>query len=257
MNFGLQTFTIRKYQKKDMESAYLPLVKMGISDLEIARIDFTKANANKVKSLIDKYGINPVSIQVKPKYVFGDVDGIVEFCKITGCKNVVISMLPFDCILGKEEKFYNFLALLDKQYDIYQSYGITLAYHHHNWEYVTLSNGKTRMAELLSKTQKIKFVHDTYWTARSGVDPVLQIKEFGTRLLGIHLRDLTFKKKFLDVIACDTVVGNGFIDFGRVIQAAEDVDAGYMVIEQKTDTPYDDIKQGYENLLKIRSAINE
>ena len=105
MNFGLQTFTIRKYQKKDMESAYLPLVKMGILDLEVARIDFNEKNALKIKELSEKHGINPVSIQVKPKYVFGDVDGVVNFCKITGCRNVVISMLPFDCILGKEEKF--------------------------------------------------------------------------------------------------------------------------------------------------------
>ena len=85
MNFGLQTFTIRKLQKKNMEASYLPLIKMGILDLEIARIDFTRKNAKEVKRLIEKYGIRPVSIQVKPKYVFGDVDGVVEFCKIKNC----------------------------------------------------------------------------------------------------------------------------------------------------------------------------
>ena len=240
-----------------MEASYLPLIKMGILDLEIARIDFTRKNAKEVQRLIEKYGIRPVSIQVKPKYVFGDVDGVVEFCKITGCKNVVISMLPFDCILGKEEKFYHFIGLLDKQYEIYKSHGITLAYHHHNWEYIRLSNGKTRMAELLSKTEKIKFVHDTYWTARCGVDPALQIKEFGSRLLGIHLRDLAFKKKGIDVIPHDTTVGEGVIDFSRVLLAATEVGCEYTVIEQKTNTPYEDIKRGYENLIKIRSALNE
>ena len=47
MKFGLQTYTVRKYQKKDIEAAYRPLAEMGISDLEIARIDFTKENALK------------------------------------------------------------------------------------------------------------------------------------------------------------------------------------------------------------------
>ncbi len=257
MNIGLQTFTIRKAQKKNMEAAYLPLVKMGILDLEIARIDFTRKNAEMVKALSEKYGIRPVSIQVKPKYVFGDVDGVVEFCNITGCKNVVISMLPFECILGIEDKFYSFVATLDKQYEIYRERGITLAYHHHNWEYVRLSNGKTRMAELLSRTEKIKFVHDTYWTARSGVDPVVQIRAFGERLLGIHLRDLAFKKKLLDVVPHDTVIGEGVIDFERVLNAAIEVGCEYTVIEQKTDTPYEDIRLGYENLQKIRSRIKE
>lgn len=251
MNFGVQTFTIRKLQKRDMEASYLPLVEMGILDLEIARIDFNLDNAKKVKALIDKYGIRPVSIQVKPKYVFGDVEAVVEFCKITGCKNVVISMLPFECILGKEEKFYSFVDSLDKQFDIYAEHGITLAYHHHNWEYIKLSNGKTRMAELLCRTEKIRFVHDTYWTARCGIDPTRQIREFGKRLLGIHLRDLAFKKKLIDVIPHDIAVGEGVIDFSRVIAAAKDVGCEYMVIEQKTDTPYVDIKISYENLQKI------
>ena len=257
MNFGVQTFTIRKLQKKDMEASYLPLVEMGILDLEIARIDFNLDNAKKVKALIDKYGIRPVSIQVKPRYVFGDVSTVVEFCKITGCKNVVISQLPFDCILGGEEKFYSFISTLDGQFDIYAEHGITLAYHHHNWEYIKLSNGKTRMAELLSKTERIKFVHDTYWTARCGIDPARQIKEFGDRLLGIHLRDLDFKKKLIDVVPHDTAVGEGIIDFAGVLIAAKEVGCEYTVIEQKTDTPYEHIKLSFENLKQIKSQIKE
>ena len=57
MNFGLQTFTIRKAQKKDLESAYLPLVKMGIFELEIARIDFNEKNAKQIKDLSQKISI--------------------------------------------------------------------------------------------------------------------------------------------------------------------------------------------------------
>lgn len=257
MNFGLQTYTVRKYQKKDIEAAYRPLAEMGISYLEIARIDFTKENALKIRQLADRYGFDPVAIQVKPKQVFGNVEKTVEFCKITGCKNVVISMLPFECILGNERKFYSFINALDKQFEIYQHHGITLAYHHHNWEYIKLSNGKTRMAELISKTEKIRFVHDTYWTARCGIDPVLQIREFGDRLLGIHLRDLTFKKKGLGVIPCDTFIGNGVIDFKRVLSAAESTGCQYTVIEQKTDAPYDCIGHSLAALQAIEAQIKE
>ena len=257
MNFGVQTFTIRKAQKKDIYKSYLPLIEMGISELEIARIDFNEKNADEIWAISGNHNIRPVSIQVKPKYVFGDIDGVVKFCEITGCKNVVISMLPFSCILGSEDKFYSFIDSLDKYYEIYEKKGITLAYHHHNWEYIRLSNGKTRMAELLSRTKKIKFVHDTYWTARSGVSPEAQIREFGNRLLGIHLRDLAFKKKFLDVVPHDTVVGEGVIDFKAVLDAAEEVGCEYTVIEQKTDTPYEDIERSLSNLMKINSKSKE
>ena len=257
MKFGVQTFTVRKQQKKDIKKAYLPLFEMGVTDLEIARMDFNEENARRVREALDLYGMRPVSIQVKPKYVFGDVDGVVRFCEHVGCKNVVISMLPFNCILGREDRFYAFVSSLDKQYDIYREHGITLAYHHHNWEYVRLSNGKTRMAEILSGTKRIKFVHDTYWTARSGVSPAEQIREFGDRLLGIHLRDLAFKGRLLDVVARDAAVGTGVIDFAAVLAAAEAVGCEYTVIEQKTDTPYEDIKQSLYHLIKLNSGSKE
>ena len=109
MNFGVQTFTIRKSQKKDILASYLPLIKMGISELEVARIDFNEKIADEIWAIMGNHNIRPVSIQVKPKYVFGDPESVIKFCKTTGCKNVVISQLPFSCVLGSEEKFYIFI----------------------------------------------------------------------------------------------------------------------------------------------------
>ena len=257
MNVGVQTFTIRKAQKKNIRASYLPLIELGIKSFEVARIDFNFKNAKALKALIDEFEIEISSIQVKPKNVYGDVDKIVEFCNITGCNNVVISMLPFKCILGSENEFYKFVDSLDEITDVYAKKGITLAYHHHNWEYIKLSNGKTRMAELLSKTNKIKFVHDTYWTARSGKQPSVQIKEFGNRLLGIHLRDLTFKKRGIDVLSVDTSIGDGVIDFTNVLKSAKEVGCSYYVIEQKTKTPYADIDKSYKYLNSIISNTKE
>ena len=250
----MQTFTVRKVQKKSITEAYLPIIELGIKSFEVARIDFNEANAREIRELVDKYGINISAIQVKPKKVFENQREIIDFAKTVGCKNVVISMLPFECILGREEKFFAFTDSLDTLFDSYSKEGITLAYHHHNWEYIKLSTGRTRMAELLARTKKIKFVNDTYWTARSGVDPGRQIREFSDRLLGIHLRDLGFRKRFLDVLPHDTYIGGGVIDFRRVLTAAEAVGCEYLVIEQKTDEPYLNIKKSYEHLCSIDSS---
>ena len=251
MKFGVQTFTVRKAQKKSIREAYLPLIRQGIKSFEVARIEFNSKNAEELKKLVDEFGIEISSIQVKPKYVFGQPEKIIEFCHAVGCKNAVISMLPFGCILGGEASFYDFLSTLDKFFDLYAERGITLAYHHHNWEYVRLSNGKTRMEELLQRTKKIKFVHDTYWTARCGVSPARQIRRFGDRLLGIHLRDLAFKKRGLDVIPNDAAIGDGVIDFLEVLETAETVGCEYYVIEQKTDKPYDEIGKSFKRLMEL------
>ena len=251
MNFGVQTFTVRKAQRRSIRGAYLPLIKQGIKSFEVARLDFDPKNAEALKNLVNEFGIEIPSIQVKPAYVFGNSDKIIDFCNTVGCKNVVISMLPFGCILGKEQRFYDFVGSLDKAFDLYAERGITLAYHHHNWEYVKLSNGSSRMEVLLSGTQRIKFVHDTYWTARSGISPVKQIEQFGKRLLGIHLRDLSFRKRGLNVLPHDAAIGDGVIDFKAVIAAAESVGCSYYVIEQKTDQPYEEILKSFERLKQL------
>ena len=156
IDIGVQTFTIRHQQKKDLRQAYLPLAQLGIRDLEIARIHFDDKTGRRVREVTEELGIRVAAIQVKPRHVFGAVEDVVAFCNQTGCRRVVISMLPFSCILGSEKKFYDFVAKLDHLHAIYAAHGIELAYHHHNWEYVTLSNGKTRMHELLNLTKKIK-----------------------------------------------------------------------------------------------------
>ena len=42
MRVGVQTFTIRKFQKRNIEKSYLPLIEMGIVNFEVARIKFNK-----------------------------------------------------------------------------------------------------------------------------------------------------------------------------------------------------------------------
>ena len=48
MKFGVQTFTIRKAQKKNIRSSYLPLINLGIKSFEVARIDFNRKNALEI-----------------------------------------------------------------------------------------------------------------------------------------------------------------------------------------------------------------
>lgn len=251
MKLGVQTYTIRKAQKKGLKQAILPLIQLGIKEFELSKIKFTKKNAECIRSLVEDYGIHIVSIQAKPKDVFQHKEDLVSFCHRTGCNHVVISMLPFRCILGTERHFYEFVSQLDPASEFYLSHGITLAYHHHDWEYERLSNGKTRMDELIDKTKKIQFVHDTYWTVKCGYSTVEQIRRFDHRLLGIHLRDVVHCRKGFRIILKDGAVGTGIIDFKKVFVEAEKVQCSYGVFEQNTKHPYEDLKYSFETCLRL------
>ena len=59
--------------------------------------------------------INGVKINSKEDFYNEHKEDIISFAKTVQCKNIVISMLPFKCILGKENKFYEFINSLNNK----------------------------------------------------------------------------------------------------------------------------------------------
>ena len=250
MNLGLQTFTVRHEQKRSIKRAYLPLIELGIKSFELARLPFREENGDEISELISEYGIEISAMQVKPKYVYNSPKSVAAFAERVGCKRIIISMMPFNVILGSKCRFYDFVSTLDPLAEKYAEMGLTLGYHHHNWEYIPTSSGRLRMDELLRLTEKIGIVTDTYWTASCGIDPAAQITRLGSRLLGIHLRDLSHSRHLLAVNSCDCAVGQGVIDFASVMRAASE-HSPYLVIEQNSKNPLADIAASYRHLTKI------
>ena len=54
IGFGVQTFTVRRVQKRSIRGALLPLIELGIKSFEIARISFNEKNACELKELVSE-----------------------------------------------------------------------------------------------------------------------------------------------------------------------------------------------------------
>ena len=54
MDIGVQTFTIRKFQKKDLYKSIKKLIDMGFKSFELARINFNKENFLKGDNMKNK-----------------------------------------------------------------------------------------------------------------------------------------------------------------------------------------------------------
>ena len=257
MRIGVETYSIRKQQKKDLQKSCLSMIESGILDFEFVRIKFNDQNAKILKTLKDQYGLNVCGILAKPKEVFFQAEQLISFCHQTGCTNIVISMLPFEVILGNEAKFYQWINQLDQQAELYRRHGIELAFHHHDWEYAFLSNGKTRMDELLEKTNQLKFVLDTYWLSVCGRNVVDELHRFHDRLLGLHIKDVTLVQKGLRVKMKNTIIGTGILDFESILHEAEKEKCAYAVIELNTDHPVLDVKQSFLHCQTIMKKRKE
>lgn len=244
MKLGVQTYTIRKLTKNNLKKSLQDLRALGIHNIELAYIPLTEQNIIMIKSS----KIKVLSLQLKFKILKNNFDTIVNHCRNLKCQRVVVSVIPLYAILGGRRAIIKFSKELNHLKDRYKKQHIEFAFHHHDFEFKKINN-QTKLDILLENTdQDVKIVTDTYWAAKSNINPSDLINQLKNRLMGVHLRDL----KMPD----DAEVGQGTIDFKKVLLEAKKF-ASYAVIEQNTKQPFeslklstDYIKEHYQNLFE-------
>jgi sugar phosphate isomerase/epimerase len=250
-SIGVQLFTVRKEANHDLKGTLLRLREVGFSSFEIAYIPFSEENAMIIKSLEKSHSLSVSSMQVKPSLLIAHEQEIASFAHEVNCPTLVVSRLPLSCILGQDRQLIAFADAINRMIDAYAEKGLSLAYHHHYWEYVLMDNGETRLSFLMRRCPKLRFVNDVYWSAKVGKNPSEQIDEFGQRLAGIHLRDIMAYRSGIHVKTRDCEIGKGLLDITAVIREAEKVGCPYLVLEQKTT------KHPFESLLESRRFLIE
>ncbi|OHE40805.1 MAG: hypothetical protein A2Y16_07195 [Tenericutes bacterium GWF2_57_13] len=241
MQLAIQTYTVRRELAEDIGETCERIRSLGIEAVELARVDWTQQTADRVV----RSGLKVTSIQVKPVLLEADPDGIAAFCRTVGCPLVVASVLSTRAIFGGVRAIRKFAAELNELARMYAARGLAFAFHHHDFEFAR-AGGRRKFDILLEATDPaVKFVVDTYWVTKSGVDPALWIEALGARVIGLHLRDCVPRKGC--AFAHDAPCGAGIVDFPAVLAAAAG-HASYAAIEQNSKRPFDDLAQSIRYL---------
>ncbi len=221
---GLQTYTVRKLMKEDLELTFSELKSMGIQQIEVSRMPINDDTAQK----ISEYQFDVCSLQITMKKLFNDAEEIIRFARTVNANHVVVSVLPWwghIPVIGIKR----FVKKMHELQRIYEKEGIILSFHHHAYEI------KNDILPVLDKwlDKKIGFIIDTYWITFSKKDPLEVYQDFKHRVKGIHLRDY--------VDGHDITPGKGNIDFKRIFGQVPDT--VYTVIEENAKDPLIAIKE--------------
>ena len=128
---------------------------------------------------------------------------------------------------------------LNKGGEICKKAGIQLCYHNHDFEFIQ-ENGKYPYEILLAGTDKklVKMEMDLYWMTKAKQDPIATFKKNPGRFPLLHLKDMdnTDKQMF-------TEVGNGIVDFKKILSYADEAGVKYVFVEQDIcpGDPFDSI----------------
>ena len=254
---GVQLYTVRDVLPKKPEETLNAIRALGYQEAEA-----TYAGLDVIWPAFQKSGLKPVSIHLDSQSVTkgnpDDLSRIFDDLKKKGFSYAVFPYLPpaerggVDVIKALAEK-------LNRAGEKCHAAGMTFCYHNHAFEFAT-EGGSTLFQAMLDNTDKklVSFELDLFWVSVAGLDPAEFLKRLSGRAPLVHLKD---KAKDTPVMYKETVtpatfkeVGNGVLDWPKVLRAAAAAKVAHYIVEQDQTPgdPVDSLRQSFGYLSKLK-----
>jgi sugar phosphate isomerase/epimerase len=229
------------------------LTSVGFTVTELSQIPMTGENVAELARARDEFGLTFAALSAVLRPMAGDNDSlsddfdkIVSDARTLGSDMLRVAMLPFDA-MGDREKLIAASRDLEDYTKRLNDEGIGLCYHNHHLEFATL-DGRFLHEIIADNAPSVEFELDVHWLQRAGLDPVRAIADRTGRVGLVHLKDYRIKNLdpavfaeitaggiagFRNAFVTDAEVGEGNLDWKRIIPAAMDAGARHMLIEQE------------------------
>ena len=253
---GVQLYTVRTVLPQKPEETLKAIRAIGYQEVEA-----TYAGLDTLWPVLQASGLKPVSIHLDSKLVtqgnIDDLSPIFDKLKQRGFQYAVFPYLPeperggIDVIKGISEKF-------NRAGEKCRAAGMSFCYHNHAFEFAT-EKGATLFQVMLDNTDKklVAYEVDVFWVSVAGLDPVEMIQKLSDRVLLLHLKD---KAEGTPVMYKESVprtafkeVGNGVVDWPKVLRAAAAAKVAHYFVEQDQTPgdPVDSLRQSFGYLSKL------
>ena len=254
--FALQTFTVRKYLRspRAIASGFARIRDAGLGAVELAYVKLRPAHMDAVASACAANDIAVGSSQITFDFLDKQRDWALKLHEQLDCRITSVSVLPFKVIRGTREHMLRFAEQLEALGAFYAGHGIQLCFHHHDFEFRRYGDD-VGLDLLLANTtpQHVGLELDTYWVARGGRSPRDMIADLNGRVKVVHLRDLRLRQQLLglSLAPIDCALGQGNLDFRRIVDSCVEKGVQYMAIEQATDRPFEDVATSVAHLKQL------
>ena len=245
---GAQYWTVRDFCTtiEDFDETCRKVSEIGY---KIVQISGTPLAAAPMKEVLDKYGLKAVVTHRSFDDFQNNLEEIIDYNKTLGCELCGIGCMP---AWAKEstENLDRFIRECNEVGAKLRKEGLYLGYHNHAFEFAKLG-GKRIMDRLINETDpaNVMFIIDTYWLQIGGVNPADFIRDLGKRAMMIHFKDLHVNAdKNFTAEMCE--VGEGNLDWDKIIEACDEAGAQWALVEQDTCNrdPFISLKMSYDYL---------
>ena len=188
-----QIYSAREEAAQDLNAVLATLKGLGYDGVEFA--GFYGHTAEEVKVMLDANGLVAISSHVPFVQIEADMFGVIAYHQAIGCKYIAVPYLD-DKTRPGAPGFAHAIAVIDKFGRLLKEAGMTLLYHNHDFEFVTMSGmyGLDFLYEALP-ADVLKTEIDVCWVKYAGENPADYIRKYAGRCPIVHLKDFVGRKE--------------------------------------------------------------
>lgn len=208
------------------------LAKLGFSNIQYSVPRFMTAPA--LKELLDIYGMRMDSVSCHASGIKDRLSELAGQCELFNIHYICVDSIPGN--MTTPEGFAEYAHMLNNLGGLLAPYGIKLLYHFHSFEFISYSS-ENGMDIFLRETDPecVLIMPDTYWIASAGISPADFISRYRSRIRYVHVKDYAIVRQGENAdssIVRFAEVGQGNLDWPKIIAVCESFGCEYYVIEQ-------------------------
>lgn len=255
---SMQLYTVRNEIAADLKGTLTRLADIGFTHVETAFWPEGVSHRDAAAHLKDA-GLTVSSIHAELPEI-GEMNTLLELAEIYQCDRLIWHGWPEDPRYHSVEGTLELASLYNEISGYLNANGLRFGLHNHWWELRALPYGETPLEILHEELVKeIFFQLDIYWVAVAGLDPAAVVRQMGSRVEMLHVKDGPANP---DDVSADephqpmTAVGQGTLDIPAIMEASSDT-AEWMVLEmdEVDGDVFSLLEESYNYMLENRFAV--
>lgn len=237
-NFGgLALYTVRDEMGDDAKATLKKIVTIGYKNIEAAGYKDGKyydMAPEDFKTYLKELNLVPISTH-QSSVTLDNAAMEMAAAKAAGFEYFVVPIPPMGLFtfndatkeMGMTGGAENLANILDQLGEKANDAGLKLLYHNHDFEFKKDKDGVVPIEYLLENCNPdyVNFQMDLFWVTKAGADPLAYFEKYPGRFKIWHVKDMDKEGKFAPV-------GDGTIDFNRILAQKEQSGMEYYMVEQ-------------------------
>ncbi|MBZ0278700.1 MAG: sugar phosphate isomerase/epimerase [Anaerolineae bacterium] len=217
---AVQLYSLRDALAQDFTGVIHQVAEMGYLGVETA--GFPGISVADAGRLFQSVGLEVVAVH--GGMPLGDNRPVLDTMATLGCSRLVVAYIPPEEFRTLDD-VKRVCQRLNEANAVARERGLTLLYHNHWWEYGLVEGQYPYQVMLKELDPTVEFELDIYWAQTAGHDPAAVVRELGTRVPLLHIKDGPCVHN-----VPMTAAGDGVVNIPAVVEAAGN-NAAWLIVE--------------------------